>query len=61
MLHNHYLIFNYKIHLLEQAVRAAVMLPIIVLVLFTPEKKKKKKWQRQVLLKINYIKMKIRI
>lgn len=43
MLHNHYLIFNYKIHLLEQAVRAAVMLPIIVLVLFTPEKKKKKK------------------
>lgn len=37
-IHNHYLIFSYKTHLLEQAVRAAVILPIIVLALLTPDR-----------------------
>lgn len=36
--HNHYLIFSHKTHLLEQAVRAAVMSPIVVLALHTPER-----------------------
>jgi len=38
--HNHYLIFNHKSHLFEQAVRATVTLSIIVLALFTPERKR---------------------
>lgn len=36
--HNHYLIFSHKTHLVEQAVRAAVMSPIVVLALRTPER-----------------------